>query len=374
MPRRQWLGHTVAALAGAGGLVPTGAEAAALPEPVAEAPSGLRPLPAAVAGRAVPQPGGGWWRQWPGTAFDTCVEASVDGQAVYLRLGVGDALWRCQHHGQTLPLWHPPAPGLYRWPLGAAGVHRLRCQVVSESQAGPTAFGGFWAGPGVAPAPAVAPPARQVEFIGDSFTVGYGLASAGRVCTPAEVWATTDVSRSMAGRLAGLWQADSRVHAISGRGVVRNYGGFDGDTLPQAHPLALLDRHHPACQPALDEGWSPQLIVIGLGLNDFSTPLQPGERWAHRAALRADFEQRYVQFVQGLRQRHPQAAVWLWIAAEPASEAGEAVAAVTQRLRASGPVGLTHVTGLTLGGCDFHPDADDHAHIAAALAAAWPAG
>lgn len=84
---------------------------------------------------------------------------------------------------------------------------------------------------------------------------------------------------------AQFYDADYRVHAISGRGVVRNYDGFAGDTPPQAYPYVLFD--HSVRDK--DDGWQPQAIVIALGTNDFSNSrCMPGELLgiARRAARR----------------------------------------------------------------------------------------
>ncbi|MEJ8630146.1 hypothetical protein P0F65_10470 [Sphingomonas sp. I4] len=86
-------------------------------------------------------------------------------------------------------------------------------------------------------------------------------------------------------------------------GVVRNYGGFAAPTLPEAYPFALFDGRTPAATP----GWHPQVVVVALGTNDFSTPLKPGERWADRDALHDDYEHHYVAFVGRLRKAYPKA-------------------------------------------------------------------
>ncbi|WP_343527684.1 GDSL-type esterase/lipase family protein [Sphingomonas sp.] len=172
----------------------------------------------------------------------------------------------------------------------------MRLEVASESRAEPTTFGGFFADAGTRTA-SVTPRTRTIEFIGDSHTVGYGNTATKTDCTQDEVWTTTDTSRAFGPTLAHRYGADYQVNAISGRGVVRNYNGFAADTLPQAYPFTLFDKRMRADEP----GWRPQVIVIALGTNDFTTPLHSGETWATRDALHADFETTYVHFVQGLR-------------------------------------------------------------------------
>lgn len=329
--------------------------------PVEAEPAGLAPLPARVQGRVAPQPDGTLRRQWPGTYFET----AFHGSELFFRVGAGDVSLRVSVDGGPAVPLVKPAAGLYRVSGIAAGEHRLRVTVVSESQAGPTGFGGFLAGPGTRPA-VLRVPERRIEFIGDSHTVGYGNTAATRQCTPADVWATTDTAQGVAGQLSTRYQADYRVHAISGRGVVRNYDGFAADTLPQAYPFALLDHSHPAD----DTGWQPQVIAISLGTNDFSTPLRAGERWATREQLREAYETDFVRFIGQLHRRVPGAYVVVWAAANEGSELQAAASRVVAQVRGAGisRIGFVGVPGLSMAGCDWHPSVADDTRVADALA------
>jgi len=342
---------------------------------VATEPAGLKPWPANVNGRVAKQPDGSLLRQWPGTYFET----GFNGDEVYFRVGPGDVSLRLSVDGEApIPLVKP-APGLYRVShFRRSGTHRLRVSVASESQSGPTAFGGFFAAAGTEPV-ALPGRSRQMEFIGDSHTVGYGNTSPVRQCTPAEVWATTDTSQGVGALVAAHYDADYQVNAISGRGVVRNYDGFAADTLPQAYPFSLFDKSQPADPP----GWGPQVIAVSLGTNDFSTPLHVGEPWATREQLREAYEAAFVRFVEQLHRRHPGAYIVLWIAAPDGSEVQTEVARVVEQVRRAGiaRIGFVPGTGLSMAGCDWHPSVADDRRIADALARhldgqqdIWPAG
>lgn len=325
-------------------------------------PAGLAPVAAQVHGRVVPQADGALLRQWPGTYFETAFQ----GDAVYFRVGAGDVSLRLSVDGALAIPLVKPAAGLYRLSgLRGGGKHRLRITVASESQAGPTVFGGFLLGAGARPG-ALPHRSRQVEFIGDSHTVGYGNTSSRQECTQQEVWASTDTSQGVAALVAAHYGADYEAHAISGRGVVRNYDGLAADTLPQTYPFALFDHSRAA---EADAAWQPRVIAISLGTNDFSTALHPGERWATREQLREDYEASFVRFVDELRRRHPGAYVLLWIAAAEGSEVQAEVARVAERLRASGHarIGFVPVTGLAMTGCHHHPSTADDRRVAEAL-------
>ncbi|MBJ6121983.1 SGNH/GDSL hydrolase family protein [Sphingomonas mollis] len=313
-----------------------------------------------VGGRAV-QRDGNAVRQWPGTYF----EAAFRGSAALLKVGTGDVRLHVLVDGVAVGDLVKPAPGLYRVDGLAPGRHVVRVEVASESQSAPTQFGGLYPADGARALPPPSPRARRIEFIGDSHTVGYGNTATKRDCTESEVWQTTDTSRGIAGLLGRQYDADYAVNAISGRGVVRNYDGFAADTLPIAYPFALFDRSVRAA-PA---GWHPQVIVIALGTNDFSTPLKAGEPWPDLAALDAAYVRRYVAFVRELRRANPRAQIVLWATdladGEILREAGKVVA----KLRSAGDrrVGLVPVTGLAFSGCHAHPSIGDDKRIAAAI-------
>ncbi|WP_294320007.1 SGNH/GDSL hydrolase family protein [uncultured Sphingomonas sp.] len=341
----------------------------------AQAPAdlALRPLPAdAATGRALPLTVGGrvvpgdgdlsrYRRQWPGTYF----EGAFQGRDVDVAVGPGEVSLRIRIDDAAPVALVRPAPGRYRLRAAKAGRHRVRVDVVSESQAGATAFGGLYAPVGSTALAAPAAPRRAIEFIGDSHTVGYGNTSTSRDCTEAQVWETTDTSQGIAGQLSRRYGAGYRVNAISGRGIVRNYGGFAAPTVPDAYPYALFDGK----TPANDAGWQPQVIVMALGTNDFSTPLKPEERWKSRDALHADYEARYVRFVQDLRRRSPRAFFVLWATDLADGEIAREVAKIGEKLRAAGETrfAVVPMTGLSFGGCHFHPNVADDVKIAAAI-------
>lgn len=312
-----------------------------------------------VGGRTAPAPGepGALARQWPGSYFET----AFIGRAVLFRIGSGEVALHILVDGAPVDTLVKPAPGLYRVGGLAPGRHELRVEVTSESQAGPTTFGGFFADEGTSAAP-LPKRIRAIEFIGDSHTVGYGNTSTKIDCTQDEVWTTTDTSRAFGPVLARRYGADYEVNAISGRGVVRNYNGLDAATLPESYPFSLLTGRDRYNQP----NWRPQVIVVALGTNDFSTPLHPGEKWATRNALHAAFEATYVHFVQGLRARNPQALIVIWATDAAKGEIKTEVAKVAATLRASGDtlVDYVPVNGLSFSACHAHPSLADETLIA----------
>ena len=333
-----------------------------------QVPGVLQPLSFSTGGRVLVEPdqadgsfgGKRYTYQWPGTYF----EAAFTGDAVDFRVGEGRQMLHVSIDGKPVLPWVSPGPGVYMvGPLPAAR-HTVRVEVATESQAGPDTFEGFALPPGGRPADAPRR-AKEIEFIGDSHTVGYGNTSATRGCTPDRVWATTDETQAFGALTARHYDADYQVNAISGHGIVRNYNGSAGDPVPVAYPYVLFDRK----QRYEDSAWQPQVVVIALGTNDFSTPLNPGERWKTREALHADYEATYSKFLVELRRRYPGAYLLLWATDGVNGEIQQEVAKVVAARKAAGEtrLGFLPMNGLKMDACDAHPSLADDRTITAKL-------
>lgn len=311
--------------------------------------------PLNIGGRVAPAPEDAHVFGWPGVYFEgrfigPSVEVRVDPGAEHLALSV-DGVRRTEI----------AAPGPRRLKLDdlGPGPHVVRLDKLTESQTGSARFEGFFVETGRA-LPAASRP-RRIEFIGDSHTVGYGVRSASRDCTEQQVHDLTDTSLAFGPILAGRLDADYRIEAFSGRGVVRNYNGVAaGEPLPVLLPRLIPGQAEPRI--AAGDPWKPDVVVVGLGTNDFSTPLHAGEAWADEAALRRDYRETYVAFVEGLKANRPGARVFL-IAGDTFAED---VAQVADRTGAK----AVRITDMDRGACHWHPSAADQKMMADRLEAA----
>ena len=328
-------------------------------EAIAE-PADVRELPLRITGRFI-RDTDGYARQWPGTYFET----RFKGKNAYFAIGRGAVHLRVRVDDGPARSLLRPAPGFYRINSLSKNTHRIRIDVINESQLEPSIFGGFFAGKNTS-AQTLLHPSRQIEFIGDSKTVGYGNTSLTRECTEDDVWRTTDTGQGIAALTARHYDADYQVNAISGRGVVRNYNGGPGLVLPAAYPFALLN----GPEGYADIDWKPQLIIISLGTNDFSTPLKSDEKWPDRAALHRDYQASYTVFLDQLRAQNPQAYFILWASGEP--ETVNAARAVFHNMSQKGEkrIAFVEIENLKNSGCNFHPDIPDAGKISDALKAA----
>jgi lysophospholipase L1-like esterase len=320
--------------------------------PIKTLPAVVQPLPAATGGRVQ-----NFSYQWPAIYF----EATFSGNAVFFRLGPGDAILHVRVDDEPVAKLVKPAAGSYQVQGLERGTHTIRIDVASENQAAPASFLGFSLPPD-AKALASRQRARQIEFIGDSYTVGYGNISPERECTTDEVWATTDASLGFGPLVARHYDADYQINAISGRGIVRNWDGMAGDPLPVAYPFVLFDKK----TAYADDQWRPRVIVIELGTNDFSTALHPRERWKSRDELHADFETTYVRFVKQLRAKNPKAFFILMASDGAEGEIQAEVRKVLSQLQAAGErrIDFIPMNALAMAGCHFHPSTADDRTVA----------
>lgn len=298
--------------------------------------------------------------QWPGSYF----RAGFRGNQVFFRIVKGHEILHIMVDGRQRAVLVKPAAGIYEVDGLGKGKHKIGVYVATEMQAGPNTFGGF-ALPSGEKALHLRRRNRQIEFIGDSYTVGFGNLSSTRVCTKTKIWADTDDILAFGPRTARHYNADYQVNAISGRGVVRNYNGFKADTVPEAYPYVLFNRKQQYNNP----DWKPQVIVIGLGTNDFSTPLHAGERWKTRTQLYSDYDATYLKFLKQLRERNPHAYMIVWAADVDKGEVEAQAQKVVEKMKKQGYKNITFlaISGLHFTACDSHPSLTDDKTISEKL-------
>jgi lysophospholipase L1-like esterase len=338
-------------------------------------------LPVRVGGRVdaeplpAPLPSGAraFVHEWPGIYFETAFEGDrvvlrFDDPANEYRLFIDDR--------PPLALAQPGTVDVTVGDLGP-GVHTLRLEKVTESIDRPAVFGGFYVPATARTLPLPPPRTRQIEFVGDSIMAGYGIRSETRQCTQEEVRLLTDTQAAYAARVARRFDADYQVNAISGRGLIRNYAGEAPEApLPALYPRALPSREG----TWRSDSWQPQVIVLGLFTNDFSTPLGPGERWTSDEAFAEAFVAAYEPFLAELHRRSPDAAilvVWPRMPGQPDRQTAAMSDAAERRIAAAArALGIRTILfpvlgdlGLEDSACDYHGNVEDHRKRADWLAA-----
>lgn len=223
------------------------------------------------------------------------IRAAFEGTSCSLRLNDGNNLYAVTIDNQTPQVLATDTATVYSVASDLADtVHTILIEKRTEASVGKGEFMGFILDEGkdlVAPDSA---PARRIEFIGNSITCGYGVEgeSASSPFKPE----TENATLSYAGLVGRALNADYAMVAYSGRGVVRNYGDTN-KTSTEPMP-SLYDRT--CCYNSTliwdFTSWIPQVVVINLGTNDFSTQPQPDK---------AVFQDAYTQLISRVQSNYP---------------------------------------------------------------------
>jgi len=324
-------------------------------------PTNVRPgdlLSQVHAGGRVEVKGNTMLYSWPGVYF----EGRFRGTGVGIVLNDSAADYEVQIDGASVATLVAPG-NTTRWVNGLSNAeHTVRLVKRNDTPWSSSEFRGFVAAPGGAILAAPAARSRQIEFIGDSLTVGYGNTSTSRDCTGDQVSRTTDTDLSYGALTARRFSADYQINAISGKGMVRNYNGGDpGSDFRTFYDRALLNVAGDVWNPGT---WRPQLVVVYLGTNDFSTVVHPGEPWTADGLVTA-YRTAYGDFLQKLRTRYgPKTA----IVAVGGGSFANYVQQVVQQRNAAGDSRVRYWLldggGLDFSGCHFHFSTHDDRLIA----------
>lgn len=173
----------------------------------------------------------------------------------------------------------------------------------TESSVGKSSFKGFII-PGNSLLDLPAKPDRKIEFIGDSWTCGYGNEIE---TTPATTNTgfnskNEDNYEAWGALVARRFDAQYMCTAYSGRGLYRNNTGTTNGTLPKIYDHTIADQASPAWDHS---NYSPDLILIKLGTNDFFKEDQATPDMLDSAS----FVSTYINFIQKIRGYHSNAKI-----------------------------------------------------------------
>jgi len=254
--------------------------------------------------------------------------------------------------------------------VGAEHSVEIVKRVESNSNTGKGQVLGFRVREGATLLPTAARPLR-LEFVGDSITCGYGNEIS--TTTPDDFHYTTlnsNANLAYGAVVARQLDAEYVAVAVSGRGVYRNYSDGSGDHLPVIYDKTLPDD---AAAPAWDfTRYTPDVVVVNLGTNDFSPPGPDHEQ----------FKAAYTSFLSNLRGHYP-SALLLAVVGPMLSDGFPAgvqawttiqsdVSGVVSELTAQGDANV-HYLALTPQsppyGEDYHPTIATHQGMAQVVAA-----
>lgn len=178
---------------------------------------------------------------------------------------------------------------------GEQGTYNIRLQRRTEGFNGLSTIQSFEC-EGELVAAANQPRGRHIEFIGDSLTAGYGTDSAsGDEPYTAE---TQNCNLAYGCYVARYFDADYNLVAHSGQGLVRNYGDEQTTseyTMLQRYGLLFDEADKEQEYNFRRRSYIPDLVVIFLGTNDFSTKPWPSYE---------QFAEGYEELVEQVRAAH----------------------------------------------------------------------
>lgn len=182
----------------------------------------------------------------------------------------------------------------------AAGVHVVEIEKRTEANVGTIVLEAVTFPNG---GQLLAPPPRKkrrIEVLSDSTIDGFGIdGDAATTCGTESPAAFDDVHKSTALVLAAKVEAEAHVIAYSGKGLVENEPGDDGERFPALYTRTLPEDPGSAWDFA---SWSPDVVVIALGGTDMTSETPA-----------SGFSAAYDALVSSIRARHPAAHVYMTV-------------------------------------------------------------
>jgi hypothetical protein len=301
---------------------------------------------------------------WPGVYLS----AVFEGTSIGVRLADATCYYNVFIDGELKTILHGDATTAKTYTVAtglAQGVHTLLFTKRNETTGAKFPFLGLALDDGMPLWPPPARPVRKIEFVGDSFTSASGN----------EYWAEdkpandapiTNVYEGFGPIVARHYGAQVHLTSRAGYGLVMSWDGNTAQNMPDCFDWA----HVFTPQPKWDfSRFVPNLVVIGLGLNDYNAfggwqgPVAP-----ENTAL---YIRRYHDFLSVLRDVYP--GVHMLCVAAHAEWMQQAIQQVVDEERSAGHADVHNTfypkydSGYVYGG---HPTVATHHKIADALIAA----
>jgi hypothetical protein len=143
-------------------------------------------------------------------------------------------------------------------------------------------------------------PKLRIEFIGNSYTAGESDEATVQELTWEERYPVTNIDKGFAVLIANHFNADYCTTCRSGCGMVCDWQGNFNGSVPKLFDRTLMESPEPKWN---FYKWIPDLVVIALGLNDYSGLKNKDENVTEEKS--AIFQKGYHQFIKILRTVYP---------------------------------------------------------------------
>ncbi len=212
---------------------------------------------------------------------------------------------------------------------------------------------------------------NRIEFIGDSYVAGYGVESPNRDGDPDEYGSVnpytfyTNTDKSFGRLVSNEYNAEAMITAYSGKGLVRNAGGADeGDWFLPYYSQAIASSNNGGSNEVLwdFDRWRADLVVIHLGINDFSGEDVP-------PADTIIWNKKYHELIDSVRSNYNDVKIILMATQVwPHYLLRDQVQKVVTEERQNGyPETYYYDYSIDATGLDWHPNESEHREIADGL-------
>ncbi|MFH1197606.1 MAG: T9SS type A sorting domain-containing protein [bacterium] len=236
---------------------------------------------------------------WPGVY----IFARFEGTSIGIKLNDNFDYFNVFIDGEFRNVFHGTTNGLTTYTL-ASGLtnteHTILITKRNETAWTEFSFNGFVLDDGKSLLPPPEKPVRKIEFIGDSFTSASGNEWT-EESAPTAVEQYTNTYEGFGAITARHFEAQYHLTSESGIGLVLDYQSSYSGNIPSKFDRSLL---YSSASPKWDFSlWIPNVVVITLGLNDYSG----FGGWSGGVAddESALFRERYHEFIQVIRDYYP---------------------------------------------------------------------
>jgi len=291
------------------------------------------------------------------------IEASFEGPSIGIALQDGQSDYDVELDGKLQsPIRTASATNKYTIASNLTNqTHIIRVIQRSENHWNAAQFNGFYVADGKSLVSPPQKPAKKIEFIGDSYTVGYGNESPSKTCSQTQLRQYTNTNRSFSTLVTAAFHAQNITLGWSGQGMVRNYGEATkkSQTPYPYYYKKTLGVSYEAFTWDFTK-WIPDLVVICLGTNDFSTTPNPDDTMYANA---------YHTFIDTVRAKYPLVSI-LCVSTHTGPMDTYLKKIVADEVGARNHKNTYYAEfpqSLDMGGCDWHPTVKDDSLIASAL-------
>lgn len=295
---------------------------------------------------------------WPGVQ----IRIRFEGTSCSIKLKDGNNDYNIFIDGKLHKILRTNSDSIYVLASGLSNkAHTLLITKRTEALFGIAAFEGFIldGGKDLVRSIEVIKKKRRIEFVGDSYFTGFGADGDSSDCLFSRE--TENSYLSFGQQLARKLNADYSIVAISGSGIIKNYG----DSL-RTSEYPLPHYYNRACfNDTLlwdFKRWQPDAVVVRLGRNDY---------WQKPHPKRETFKVAYVRLLEVIRHHYPKAVVFALCSPLRKDPHCDYISSVVNELRSKNKDKNIHFIKVVVKfnsqrdfGCEKHPNRFGHKKIA----------